>query len=120
MLRKSMPVCLVFFVFAVSPLFAQAPESAWEARSVLGVQQAAASSADSRQSFFLDFFVERGLSQISAVNARFLLWGNVRVASVPQQVSSALSLLAPGSGTALPSVNINQLVQSAEFLNGVE
>jgi hypothetical protein len=103
-----------------SSLFAQSTESAWEARSVLGVQQAAASSANSRQSFFLDFFIERGLSQISAVDARFLLWGNIRVASVPQQVNSALSLLTPGSGSPLPSANINQLVQSAEFLNGVE
>jgi hypothetical protein len=115
-----MPFRLLLVVCFALSLFAQSPESEWEARSVVGFQQAAASSADSRQSFFLDFFIERGLSQISAVNARFLLWGNIRVASVPQQVSSALSLLAPGSGTALPSVNINQLVQSAEFLNGVE
>src|SRR5271154_6264504 len=95
----------LFLIFIALRLFAQSPEGPWEARSVLGFQQAAASSADSRQSFFFDFFIERGLSQISAANARFLLWGNVRVASVPQQVSSALSLLAPGSGAALPAAN---------------
>ena len=115
-----MPFRALLAVFLAFPLFAQSPESEWEARSVVGFQQAAASSANSRQSFFLDFFIERGLSQISAVNARFLLWENIRVASVPQQVSSALSLLTPALGTTLPPANINQLVQSAEFLNGVE
>jgi hypothetical protein len=117
--RLLLVVCFASSLFAQS-LFAQSTESAWEARSVLGFQQAAASSADSRQSFFLDFFIERGLSQIPAVDARFLWWGNVRLGSVPQQVSSALSLLTPASGTILPSGNINQLVQSAEFLNGIE
>jgi len=119
MVSNSMPSRLLFMFMALR-LFAQSPESAWEARSVLGFQQTAASSADSRQSFFFDFFIERGLSQLSAVDARFLLWGNIRLASVPQQMSSALSLLSPSSGSALQSVNTNRLVQSAEFLNGVE
>lgn len=110
----------LFFIFMTVRLFAQSTESAWEARSGFGFQQAAASSADSRQSFFFDFFIERALSQLSAVDARFVLWGNIRLASVPQQTSSALSLLTASSGSALQSLNANQLVQSAEFLNGVE
>lgn len=92
----------------------------WESRSVLGFQQAAASSSDPRQAFFLDFFIERGLDRVSAMDAKLTLWGNVRLESVPQQVNAPVSSLTADLGAAAKPLKINQLVQSAEFTTGLE
>jgi hypothetical protein len=95
-------------------------EKAWEARSVIGFQQAAASAADSRLSYFMDFFIIRGLGDKDASTSRANLWGNVRLATIPQQfdVSVGSFLKNPASGAS--SLKVNQLVQSAEFLTGFE
>jgi hypothetical protein len=92
----------------------------WESRSIVGFSQSAASSSDPRQAFFLDFFIERGLDKVSAVDAKVTLWGNIRLASVPQQINAPVSALTKDLGTAAKALQLNQLVQSAEFLTGLE
>jgi hypothetical protein len=92
----------------------------WESRSVVGFQQAAASGSDPRQAFFLDFFIERGLNSVSAIDDRWVLWGNVRLASVPTQVNPPVSSLTKDLGTAAKALKVNELVQSAEFVAGLE
>jgi hypothetical protein len=104
---------------ATIELCIHAPGS-WESRSIVGFSQSAASSSDPRQAFFLDFFIERGLDKVSAVDANFTLWGNIRLASVPQQINAPVSALTKDLGAAAKALQLNQLVQSAEFLTGLE
>ena len=107
--------------------FAQAPTPpppkplAWESRAIIGWHQAGASSADSTQNLFFDFFVARPLGAAKAVHEnRFNLWGQVRVASSPQQRTIPLSQFAAGFATQLGDTPVNELAQSAEFLTGFE
>src|SRR5277367_5744518 len=118
--------CCLFWTIVTwpIPLHAQtsvqpAGEPAWEVRSVLGMEQSAASAADSRLAYLLDFFVDRALgSERDAANANWLVWGNIRLASMPIQQGSFGTLLGNGVG-GIVNLNTNQLVQSAEFQTGV-
>ena len=113
---------LMGLAMCAAPLRAQASfEPAWEARSVLGLEQSAASSSDPRLTYLFDFYIARALgNEKDATNANWLLWGNIRLASTPvQQLPSLASLLGnPVSGVV--NLNANQLVQSAEFQTGLE
>ncbi len=84
-----------------------------EARAVLGFQQAGASAAKSKQDFFFDFFIDRKLASF-----RWSLWGDVRVASAPQQVSAPVGQL--GITRALFQLPVNQLAESVEFSSGLD
>jgi hypothetical protein len=93
----------------------------WEAWAIIGWHQAGASSADSAQNLFFDFFVTRPLGKGEAVHDNNLnLWGQVRVASSPQQRTIPLSQFVAGFAEQLGSVPVNELAQSAEFLIGME
>jgi hypothetical protein len=93
----------------------------WESRAIVGWHQAGASSADSTQNFFYDFFVARPLGKADAVyENKYSLWGQVRVASSPQQRTIPLSQFAADFVNQIASVPVNELAQSAEFLTGVE
>jgi hypothetical protein len=96
-------------------------EPAWEVRSVVGLEQSAASSSDPRLTYLLDFFIDRALgNERDATNAQWLVWGNVRLASMPvqQQGASVGTLLGNLAGAV--NLNANELLQSAEFQTGVE
>lgn len=94
-------------------------EPAWEVRSVVGLEQSAASSSDPRLTYLLDFFIDRALgSERDATNANWLVWGNVRLASIPVQQASVSALLGNLAGAI--QLNANELVQSAEFQTGLE
>jgi hypothetical protein len=111
-------VCLILFLFRVSPLWAA---DDWESRAIIGWHQAGASSADSTQNLFFDFYVARPLGTSSAVyDNKYSLWGQVRVASSPQQRTIPLSQFATDFVNQLSSVPVNELAQSAEFLSGIE
>lgn len=98
----------------------------WLHFSVLGVEQAGASSTQADQRPFFDFWVTRHLPLRGNPNneedklGTFLhWWGNVRLASYPQQINAPLGqFVAAGLGTVVSEVKVNELVQSAEFRTG--
>jgi hypothetical protein len=92
----------------------------WEARAIVGYHQAGASSAKFTQNFFFDFFIMRALSKEHLWVARWNLWGDVRIASFPQQVTSGVGTFASNFGTQLSNIPVNQLAQSADFQTGLE
>jgi hypothetical protein len=93
----------------------------WESRAIVGWHQAGASSAESAQNLFIDFFVARPLgTEGNVYDNKVSLWGQVRVASSPQQRSIPLSQFAAGFAQQLGDVPVNELAQSAEFLTGLE
>ncbi len=92
----------------------------WEARSVFGLHQAGASSADSKQNYFFDFFIMRGLGRHAKVyDSPINLWGNVRIASAPQQIDSSVASFISNFATEAGKLQVNKLAQSGEFLTGV-
>jgi hypothetical protein len=93
----------------------------WESRAIVGWHQAGASSADSTQNLFFDFFVARPLGKQGTVyDNKYNFWGQVRVASAPQQLTVPLSQFAASFTEQLGNVPVNKLAQSAEFLTGFE
>jgi len=95
-------------------------EGEWEARAVLGFHQAGASSAESTQNYFFDFYIMRGLGNHAKVyDSRVNVWGNVRIASSPQQVDSSVANFVANFSTNAGSLKVNELAQSGEFLTGL-
>ena len=93
----------------------------WESRAIAGYHQAGASSSDFVQNFFFDFFAMRGLGNYEKVyEANWNLWGNVRIASSPQQVTTPVAEFAVGVGEKIGKLKVNELAQSAEFQAGLE
>lgn len=101
----------------------------WEARAIAGYHQAGAASADFSQNVIIDIYVVRPLSRKDKVwEARLNSWGNVRIASAPQQINAPFieilqGLVAPETNPNAPSplnTPVNQLALSAEFETGLE
>jgi hypothetical protein len=101
----------------------------WEARAIIGYHQSGAASADFTQNVINDIYLVRTLSKNSRVwRARLNSWGNVRIASAPQQINAPFitalqGLVAPGTNPNAPSpldTPVNQLALSAEFETGLE
>lgn len=96
-------------------------EPAWEARSVLGLEQSASSSSDSRRNYLFDFYINRALGrEKDAASANWILWGNLRLATIPIQQNSSFATLAANPAGALVKLKLNELVQGAEFQTGLE
>lgn len=97
-----------------------------QARVILGYQQAGASAAQSNQNWFLDFYISRPLwlfersSGQKVPDPRLRWWGNVRVASYPQQGDVPVSTFVSSFAAQFGQLRVNQLVQSAEFTTGFE
>jgi len=121
---KALALCVVigmFPVFAEDECPDQTKGNPWEARAIIGYHQAGASSARSTQHVFVDFYVARPLGACPAVYAnKWSLWGDVRIASAPQQVSVPLSQFVADFAKILGKVPVNELAQSGEFLTGIE
>jgi hypothetical protein len=103
------------------------------AEAIAGFQQAGAASAASTQNFFFDFYISRPLPLPGNVdypclkdddNSRFgpatRWWGNVRVASYPQQINTPAAQFVTDFGKQIGNVPVNKLAQSAEFVVGIE
>ncbi len=101
--------------------------------AIAGFQQAGAASAPHTQDYFLDLFLSRPLPlpatenypcYVDDANSRFgppwRLWGNVRVASYPQQVDTPVGEFATNFANNITSQPVNKLAQSAEFIVGLE
>jgi len=104
-------------------------------RTIVGYQQAGASSSGFTQDWFLDFYISRPISfyynhaddndqdkkkvtDERDVNWRW--WGNVRVASFPQPGNQTVAETVANVGAQVGALKLNQLAQGAEFLAGVE
>lgn len=93
----------------------------WEARAIVGYHQAGASSAKFTQNFFFDFFIMRALSAKHLwENRTWNLWGDVRIASAPQQITTGVGTFATNFATQVSNLPVNQLAQSADFQTGLE
>lgn len=92
----------------------------WESRAIVGYHQAGASSANFTQNFFFDFFIMRSLSSQSLWEGRWNLWGDVRIASSPQQITTGVGEFVSGFSTQVSKLPVNQLAQSADFDSGIE
>jgi hypothetical protein len=110
---------------------------------VIGFEQTGASSAQSTQKFFFNFFVSRPLPilgskgyDITPANKnhcdtdpfcaprifgpKLRWWGDVRIASYPQQISSGVGEFATGFATQVAQIKVNQLAQAGEFNTGLD
>ena len=101
------------------------------AEAIVGFQQAGASAASSAQKFFFDFYVSRpvpigrfpcgpGHEAFDFFGPRLRWWGNVRVASYPQQVSTSVATFAANFSAEIGKLPVNKLAQTAEFVSGLE
>lgn len=92
----------------------------WESRAIFGLHQAGASSAPSTQNYFFDFFIMRGLGKGAEVyDNRFNIWGNVRIASSPQQIDTPIAQYIGEFATRAGELKVNELAQSGEFQTGL-
>jgi hypothetical protein len=95
-----------------------------ELHAIMGYQQAGASAAKSEQNFFLDFYISRPLAFLKGHNdieqTRLRWWGNVRVASYPQQGDIPVATFASSFVQQFGQLKVNQLAQSAEYLTGLD
>jgi len=97
-----------------------APAKDWEVRSIVDYHQAGASSAKFSQNFFFDFFAMRALSSKHLWDGKWSSWGDVRIASFPQQVTTGVGKFASNFTTQVSSLPVNQLALSADFQTGLE
>jgi hypothetical protein len=84
-------------------------------RAIVGFEQLGASGSASDQNFLFDFFITRPVG-----NPHVRWWGNVKVASFPQQVNTQLVTFGQQFAATFGKLKVNQLAQSAEFLTGPE
>lgn len=95
--------------------------------AVIGFEQAGASGARSDQKFFFDFFTSRPLPFGAANNKKnepfgtwLRWWGDVRIATYPQQISTPVAQFASTFATQAGSVKVNELAQFGEFRTGLD
>ena len=84
-------------------------------RALLGFEQVGASGSPSGHDFLFDLFISR-----AAVSPRIRWWGDVKVASFPQQVNSQIVQFSQEFSSSFGGLTVNQLAESAEFVTGPE
>lgn len=92
-------------------------------RAILGWQQAGASSVDSQDNVFFNFYISRPLAfwrKTEGDNIKWRWWGNVQVASYPQPGNQTIAQAVANLPVLLGSVKLNQLAEGAEFQTGIE
>jgi hypothetical protein len=91
------------------------------ARIIYGLSQAAAGSGNATFKYFFDLNLSAplpfGQKQDPDFGARYRTWGNVRLASVPQQVTQKLSQFDLAGSVA--NLQVNELAQSIEYRGGL-
>jgi len=90
-------------------------------RAIIGFEQAGASSADSKSQPFLDFFFTAPMrfKPKGDTLPRVSAWGQVRLAAVPQQVST-FGALPANFVSPLVENKLTDLVQGFDFMAGLE
>jgi len=96
-------------------------------RAVFGYAQTSASASDPSHSYLIDFFISRPFpwqrnQQVALDNygPRLRWWGNVRLVSSPRQADIEVAQFLQNFITDAGKVKVNELVQGAEFVTGVE
>jgi len=93
-------------------------------RAIVGFEQSGASSLDSKQKFFFDLFLSTPVPFRGRINPdfgeRFRLWGDARITSVPQRITTGVGDLAMNLASAAGNVPVNQIAQAFEFVAGTE
>lgn len=114
-------------------------------RTIVGINQTGATSAQSSQQFFLDLYTSTPLNLVTtkggtAVSTPDLqnlrsqaarggaydlgfplrIWGDLRIESAPQQITSTVSQLSSSFGQTVGNLTTNQVARSFEFLGGLE
>ena len=100
-----------------------APNGGDLVRATLGFEQIGASGVDGSQKFDFSVFISRPLPVGPAdatFGPRLRWWGDVGMASYPQQVSTDVASFATGFTTAVAKLKVAQLVQTADFTTGFE
>jgi hypothetical protein len=111
----------------------------WQDFSVLGFEQAGASSTQADQRFFFDYYITRPLpfgANVVSTNTDPKIaakenvygafkkmthwWGNVRLASYPQQINAPVGEFLSGLSGNVADVKVNEFVQAAEFRTGID
>jgi hypothetical protein len=111
---------LIVFLFLVPSAFAQDGDITM---AIVGFEQAGASGAKSDQKFFFDFFTSRPLPFFAGkdpIDPVTHWWGDVRIASYPQQVSTPVAEFAASFATQVGAVPVNELAQFGEFRTGLD
>src|SRR3954470_21351907 len=111
---------LVVFLFLVPSAFSQDGDITM---AIVGFEQAGASGAKSDQKFFFDFFTSRPLPFFAGkdpIDPPMHWWGDVRIASYPQQVSTPVAEFAASFATQVGAVPVNELAQFGEFRTGLD
>jgi hypothetical protein len=93
--------------------------------AIVGFEQAGASSADSDQQFFFDFFLSRPLPVLKGKPGKTFgpplrWWGDVRIASYPQQVNAPISEFVQNLGGNVGNLKVNEVAKFGEFRSGIE
>lgn len=84
-------------------------------RALVGFEQVGASGTPSDQNFLFDLFITR-----PTFNNYVRWWGDVKVASFPQQENTDLVTFGQQFATTFGNLKVNQMAESAEFLTGPE
>ena len=84
-----------------------------EARAVIGIEQTGASATNPAQKLFLDFFIDRGMGA-----KWFSVWGDVQIASFPQQISTPVAQF--NLANAIATLPVNRLAESGAFTTGID
>ncbi len=102
------------------------------ARTIVGFEQSGASSAPSVQKYFSDFWVSIPIPTPRRHNNFKLrvedfnfgpplrIWGDFRITSTPQQVSSSVGEFAVSFADQIGAVKVNEIAQATEFMIGGE
>jgi hypothetical protein len=93
--------------------------------AVIGFEQAGGSSAESDRNFFFDFFISRpvpGLnwSKSEAYGPGLRWWGDVRIASYPQQINPPVVDFIQNFAQFAGNVKINEIAKFGEFKTGID
>lgn len=95
-------------------------------RAIVGLEQSGAAAAEADQNYFFDVFVSGTFPFKQRINPDFgealRLWGDFRIASVPQAQIGDLTVggLATGFTTQISGLHVKDVAHVFEFLGGLE
>jgi hypothetical protein len=93
-------------------------------RAIVGLEQAAAASANPEQKLFLEFNLTAPLFKRgeNPMESPLWLWLNPRITSLPQQTAGSVAEFSTAAGFFAPftSGKVNDIVQGFEFAGGFE
>jgi hypothetical protein len=116
---------VLYFLLVTGGLFECSAQTQGEFfRTIVGLEQAGASASDSARRFFFDLYLSTPFPTHQEwdddFGPRVRLWGNVRITSVPQQISSTIGSFAVAFPQQIADLKVNEVAQAAEFLAGTE